>query len=262
MTNAGIKHHAFAFFDESGKFADCEVVALAGIVGTSVPLGQFAYSWNTRLQRDGLEHVSMKDALHLNDDFHRWRDSPERRDTLLLDLASIIHASPLMRTGAYVTSAEFKALSQSERKLYMGDPQYCCLETCVLGILAGRDDFSLNIACDLSEQYSEKCVALFHKLRSRNPVVKSRCFGISFLDDRYNPPLQAADMIAYCSRAERLEDRSGEQPIVTRLIDMFASQDRRLGKLTYRVGSLGLGDSEFELEGVEGGEGNRGEGKA
>jgi hypothetical protein len=245
MSDSPINHHAFGFFDESGKLSSSEIVVFGGFVALGNSLMEFGPKWTNRLQQDGLSYISMKEAVNWRGPFESWSNLPERRDRLLADLASLVCAAPLMRMASYMTTAKFKALPEPDRKIY-GDPQYCCFEACILGCLQGRSDFSLNITCDLSEEYSEKCVKLFHKLRARNPVIRARCPGISFLDDRSFMALQVADMIAYCARAERLPDRSRELPVVSRLIELFASQDRQYGELNYRVGSMGLGYGEIE----------------
>ncbi len=104
--------------------------------------------------------------------------------------------------------------------------------------------------CDLAEEYSEKCVAAFHKMRKLRADIKARCVGIAFSDDERHAGLQAADMIAYCARAEALEqtDAKTMEPIVREIIDMFNAQDQSEHAVIYRLEGKGLGDGEFQAE--------------
>jgi hypothetical protein len=147
------------------------------------------------------------------------------------------------------TLEAFKALSQSTRKKMGNDPYYAGFETCIIGALQSRVDILLHIVCDLAEQYSEKCVAAFHKMRRLRPDIKARCVGIAFADDENHAGLQAADLIAYCARAEVLAKNDNEPaPIVREIIEMFNAQDQSEHAVVYRVEGKGLGDGEFESE--------------
>ncbi len=245
MNNSPFKYHAFGFFDESGKLSKREdIVAFAGFIGLANENALLSGRWGERLKEDGLDYTSMKEALRWEGPFSTWSNMPERRERLLLDLGNIILTSRVMRTCSYVASEDFSALPESEQKIFI-NPQYCCFEGCIVESLRGRDDFSLSVICDLSEEYAEQCVTLFNKIRARNPLVKNRGLGISFMDDKNSYALQAADMIAYCARAEQLKDRRNESPVVTKLIELFSSRDRVERKFGYKVGSLGLGDGDI-----------------
>ena len=102
MSNTASKYHAFAFFDESGKLADSEIVAFGGLVGLMSEVAKFGGGWNERLRQDGLDQISMKDAINWKEQFSSWSNTPERRDTLLYDLASLRAASNAKRTSLFM----------------------------------------------------------------------------------------------------------------------------------------------------------------
>jgi len=116
-----------------------------------------------------------------------------------------------------------------------------------LGTLYPRLDTDVHLVFDLSEQYSEKCVSLFHKLRRTKAEVKKRCLGLAFADDEVHAGLQIADMIAYCSRADAMRSIRTPVPIVEELISLFNSQDIEVGAVSYRLGGMGLGHGELEI---------------
>jgi hypothetical protein len=101
--------------------------------------------------------------------------------------------------------------------------------------------------CDLSTDYSEKCVKAFHKIRYGNAEVKSRCVGIGFADDEVQTGLQFADLVAYCARAEALRDAGikAPHPLVEEIITLFRTQDIEKNEVEYRLQGNGLGDGKI-----------------
>ena len=183
--------------DESGKLADSRTVALAGVALTQDGLEEFRQKWIARLNADGITHFSMKEAIHFRGPFSDWRDEPEstlKRDKLLRDLAGIVSDKPVCFACAH-SAADFKTLPQEQRKRLGNDIHYTAFEGCFQAIAGLFPHAALHIICDLSEEYAEGCVRLFHKLRNKNASAKMRCVGISFFDDSRFAGLQAADLV-------------------------------------------------------------------
>jgi hypothetical protein len=235
-----------AAFDESGKLNDSEVVAFGGCVGLPNTMGEFTKRWEALIKAERLPYTSMKEAIHFQGPFAVWKDMPERRDVLLRKLCGLVLETPMLRIVSPITTATFKALSPGFRKKLGNDPQYAGFEACVLGTLHQHASIGVHIACDLSEEYSEKCVRLFHRLRRLNPDAKDRCVGIGFADDEVNAPLQAADMIAYCARAHAVRDTIMPVPIVVELIELLNSQGVEERAVLYHVNGKGLGDGKLD----------------
>jgi Protein of unknown function (DUF3800) len=233
-----------ACFDESGKLKDSEFVAFGGIVCPASVIQSIFPVWQDRLKKDGLSHISMKEAIRLDGPFFKWRhvpDGKELRDAVVSDLATII--AGMTKVTSECETSVFKSLPQKEREKFGNDPQYACFETCIRGALTMRNDFQLQVVCDLSEEYSEKCVSLFHKLRRRHPDIKARTLGICFSDDDVHIGIQAADMVAYCHRANSTfeKNRAEPHPLVVEIIRMFSSADVTNGVVTFGPGGLGTG---------------------
>ena len=240
-------------FDESGKWVDSAgVFVFAGLVIFQGALQDLATKWGARLKADGLSHTSMKEAMHFEGPYRKLKGAPEKRDAVVRDLAQLVAAAHSLRVASPMETATldaFRALPQSDREKLGNDPYYAGFETCVIGALQSRVDVLLHIVCDLAEQYSEKCLAAFHKMRRLRADIKSRCVGIAFADDETHAGLQAADLIAYCARAELLA-KSGKEPapVVREVIELFNSQDQSVHSVIYHLEGKGLGDAEFEGE--------------
>lgn len=220
-----------ACFDESGKLNDSEVLAFGGCVALPDTMGRLTDAWERRLKSDGLPYTSMKDAMNFRGPYLSWKRTPGRRDAVIRDLGKLILETPMLRIVSPIQTSHFKTLPQEFRMKFRNDPQYAGFEACVLGILHARRDIGVHIMCDLSEQYSEKCVALFHLLRKRNLDAKDRCVGIGFADDEVNGPLQAADMISYCARAEAIRNTIPQIPWFKNLL-------MRSGRRAWRNGQF------------------------
>lgn len=245
-------HIVHGCFDESGKWTDSQgVFVFAGIVIGQKPLEQLTDKWAHRIRVDGLSHTSMKEAIHFEGPYRQFKDDPSKRDAVLRDLAEYVMKASSLRVASTLETATleaFKALGQNEQKKMGGNPYYGAFEACVLGALSPRVDTLLHIVCDLAEEYSEKCVAAFHKMRRLRSDIKNRCVGIAFADDETHAGLQVADLIAYCARAATLDKlgRAPVVPIVREIIDMFNTQDQTEHSVMYRMEGPGIGSGELE----------------
>jgi len=195
-----------AIFDESGKWKDSAgVFVFAGFVTFPIILSQICEEWSGVLMSGRIAHTSMKEAMSFNGPYEGFTNRAGERDAIVRNLATVLSANRskmacLASPMGTATINDFKNLPTQQQKAMRGDPYYGGFEACVRGALDTRSDTQFHVVCDLAEQYSEKCVEIFHQMRKLNPAIKSRCLGIAFSDDEYYPPLQMADMLAYCHR--------------------------------------------------------------
>jgi hypothetical protein len=227
-----------AYFDESGKFADSKIVAYGGVVARKDVLDVLGHLWQARTQKSDIRHFSMKDAMNFEGSFKGWRDRIADRNELLLDLCALIR--DVDRVSTAMTVAQFKAQTPDIRRRF-GDLNYCGFESCMAKILSRHPSDNFMLTCDLSEEYAENTVKLFNKLRSLNATVKKRCLALTMADDEHFPALQAADMIAYCTRAAALSSERTPDPIVADLIKRLQSPRRESGTFTYGA-DKGIGE--------------------
>jgi hypothetical protein len=123
------------------------------------------------------------------------------------------------------------------------NPVYCGFEGCVraaVDSIPRNEPHSLQIACDLAEEYSVQILKLFQKLRNRDAEVKRRCHALVFGDDRYIPILQLADMYAYICRAFH----AGNPPdVILDLIEILTGSRtmNASSRMVYSAGEIDLG---------------------
>jgi hypothetical protein len=147
-----------------------------------------------------------------------------------------------MLVAAPMSTKEFRALPQADQER-LKNPVYCGFEGCVraaVDSIPRGEPHSLQIVCDLSEEYSVQVLRLFHKLRSRNEEVKRRCHALFFADDRYIPVLQLADMFAYVCRAFHV----GNPPeIILDIIELLTGKRtiESTSRMVYGAGEIDLG---------------------
>jgi Protein of unknown function (DUF3800) len=208
-----------AFFDESGKLADTKVVAFAGCIAGYPEWEVMGNKWMA-LIRGKVAYVSMKDAIHFTGPFEGWRNRVDERDALLEQLAELAIDHISYWIPFVMTEDDFNRLPQSQRKQFKS-PSYMGFEACVRAIADHNKNQQFVVIYDSSEEYSALCLKMYHRMRRQNPNVKEHCASITFAEDQRLPPLQLADMMAYCSRANTLKDRQPIPPIVERLYSIL-----------------------------------------
>jgi hypothetical protein len=235
-----------ACFDESGKLQLSDIVSFGGCAGPREAMTEFCGLWERCIKQAGLSYTSMKDAMRFEGPYSGWKDNILKRDQLLTDLAKLLLKSELVMISAPMATAEFKALPAQEQESLWNDVEYCGFEACTTGILEMAPNLALHVICDLSEQYAPTCVDLFNKLRTRNEHVKAQCFAITFADDKRHAGLQAADMIAYCSRADYLRSARTPDPIVQDLLDILSVRGNSTHWFVWKAGGKGIGHGQTE----------------
>jgi hypothetical protein len=190
-----------AAFDESGKYNDCKLVIFGSLMNRE---------WSTRLRRAGIPlpqgrkgpflHMVELNRLHMRAGGNRA--AQRKIEALANSLANCICEFALEGCWNYITVNRFNSLPESERGRYK-DPFYYAFEAGVLALAnstcLGPDD-EIALICDDSDE-ARKCLESFRKLKNREPSVKNKIPVVAFGDDEVYPPLQAADMFAYCARA-------------------------------------------------------------
>lgn len=201
-----------AAFDESGKYADCERVVFGGLIfDPSSHIMEFNRAWGTLLRSSGvkLPQGRLGDFLHMVElnRLHKLssgdRSAQEKIEKFAESLAKCICEFALGGSLNTITVADFKALPDEMRRRQK-DPFYHAFEAGVMALsrhpcVGPQDDIAL--CCDDSDD-AVKCLQSFKKLKRLEASVVEKIPFIGFGDDKVFPPLQAADMFAYCYRAK------------------------------------------------------------
>lgn len=194
-------------FDESGKLDDTEHVSFAGFVAKPAKWEEFREEWRRLLRPHKIKYWKTCDAVHMNGGYARFRKREKDLRTLITKLAELICKYAIEAMSGSISTSEFKQLSQDARKK-LKDPQYCAFESCVRMLVSSAEvdpGDTFTLVCDDSDEYAEHCLKLYTRLQ-KSTVISKRIVGLCFADDKKYEPLQAADLLAFCERAERREE--------------------------------------------------------
>lgn len=193
-----LKVALYLYLDESGKFHDgTGFICLCGYMGEDAQLTKFNRRW-ARLLKDS--HLQ---SLHTTKFPSQCKklglDKPEA-DKLLTKFVDIIRESELFGFAVGVDGKHFK------QKLKLAgrpeaDPALFAIHRMLRNLreaCAQVNNYQprIMLTFDEAEDYSITCYKLISRLRKSNLEVKEMILAISFADDNYFSPLQAADLLA------------------------------------------------------------------
>jgi hypothetical protein len=201
-------HHAA--FDESGK-ADREHVVFAGLISYPGRWSQMIDKWMSLLEPHGLRYWRSTNAAQLNEQFTRFRQRRKDLEKLTLDLVQLICEYAEGGSVNSVTMELYNKLGPDRRQEWK-DPFYAAFQHGMLALVGaahvGAVD-TVTLVCDDSEEYSSECLKMYRRLKKLNPGVTGRLVSVCFHDDSVYPPLQAADLFAFCYRKKAEGTLSG-----------------------------------------------------
>jgi hypothetical protein len=199
----------YGFFDGSNTHAGARVWTLCGFLGDDVAFGPLDDEWKRVLAKPcwprQLSRFHMFDCVHGHGEFLGW--SFAERLGIFGELATLIMASPLVAIGSVVITEDFAKLTADERNLLrsegLGEPLDLSLQYVY--------QTALNLTRETSD--AEQIGLLFD---NENPATQFRCMeflnlyktkfgyekwfaGIGFGESVAFTPLQAADILAYCT---------------------------------------------------------------
>lgn len=187
-----------AAFDESGK-GDCPYAVFAGLIALPSSWSNFQNEWLAALGEKNLAHWHTVKAK-------AWFKGRElelfafgRR------LAEIICRHAIGGTVHSITMGEYKKLPE-KRLSGLKSPCHAAFNSGLKAMLnferAPGD--TVTLICDDSDD-AVHCHELYRAFRRFHKAEARHIAGICFHDDKVCPPLQAADLFAYCYR-EKFEE--------------------------------------------------------
>jgi hypothetical protein len=199
----------YGFFDGSNTHAGAKVWALCGFLGEDAAFGALDDEWNRVLDKPTwpkrLKRFHMVDCVHGYGEFVGW--SFADRLAMFGELVSVIMASPLLAIGSVVITEDFAKLDDEERQLLRSEGLGEALDLSLQYVYQS----AINATEETSE--AEQIGLLFD---NENPDVRVRYLefldlyktrfgfgkwfaGIGFGESASFTPLQAADILAYCT---------------------------------------------------------------
>jgi hypothetical protein len=210
------------YFDDSGKLQDQNIIALCGWISHLLDWEKFAEQWHAALERHNIS------------DFHMAK--LKGQDAVLEDFVGIIkrNSNVLCGVGAAINTQVYRAMPQVFRNK-AGHPHFLAFSTIVkLAIdrieafareVGFGDEVFLALIFDQDEQLSQECFKLLNKLKKIDERVRKRVTGLCFCNRRQVYPLQAADMIAYETRAEIDRRINRPQEPVSKIFAAMTTKD-------------------------------------
>jgi hypothetical protein len=194
-----------AFFDESGKPDDHEVVTFGGIASFQREIGDFAMDWGRLLRSKGLRMISAKNAFNPRKPLsHKCPNlGIENRTEALMPFFDCIRKNIQVVTGMAIDVKAYKKLPSHYFKMLGDQPIYTAFLRAVLRVLEFTPDHDkISITCDDEEQTALAFYRLYRRIKKVWPHAKQQLICLGFGDDQYLYGLQAADMISGLMRLE------------------------------------------------------------
>jgi hypothetical protein len=199
----------YGFFDASNTHAEAKVWTLCGFVGEEAAFVLLDDAWNKVLDKPcwpkRLKRFHMVDCVHGNGEFVSW--SFAERLSMFGELASAIISTPCVGVSSAVITEDFAKLDLEEFDLLKTEGLGTSLDLSLQSVLQR----SINLTRQTSD--AETIGLLFD---NENPENSKRMLdfcetykgkfgfgkwlaGIGFGDNAQFTPLQAADILAYCT---------------------------------------------------------------
>ena len=200
----------WAFFDESGKFANSDFICLCGCICDD-RWNAFSKQWKKLLERHGIDLIHLSKLMRRAEPYENLTWDADRQDTVLRDFVKPIRRHLLAGLGVAVDTKCYRRMSKKARRLIGdNDPQdfafYRLMRLVIEQLKAWKQAGPISVNFDYTEDFSVKCMQSLAKLRSKRPEVKALISSIGFADDRVYYPLQAADMLAYGTNRKLREE--------------------------------------------------------
>ena len=208
------------FLDESGHFSDSDYLCIAGYIATDAGWESFCKEWKILLNKHGLSTLHLKEIMSRSGNSPASSWPPEQKDSMLREFIGVIRKHVEVGFAVAIDAKHYRGVADRlEKKCQaqgLKNRSFSAHTFAFSRIIRKLMDYlkesaeleRASIIVDDAEQYSMKCYSFFSKLKKVRPEVKSQIVSISFADDTYFFPLQAADLLAY---ATLHEFRKGEK---------------------------------------------------
>lgn len=238
--------HGMVFLDESGHFANTDYMCLAGFMSDELGWTSLCQEWRVLLREKW-----KVPAIHMREIMSPKGKSPaaswdtDKKVSMLRDFIHVIRKHTRVGFGCAIDAKHYRevvkviegAAKSEGLKSKPFKAQVFCMARVVkliIGYLdeskASEDERKTSLVFDDDEQYSKACYGLLCELKKRVPVVKETIVNISFADDLWYYPLQAADLLSYasCNELKKGSMAWQESNVFT---DLLKDEDPAYGKL-------------------------------
>jgi len=216
-----------AFFDESGKFKDQDVVTFCGVAAPALQFQQhFADDWLRCLNTAGIFALTAKEAFNPRRPFSEKNPALgiEDRIKALLPFLTCIRKHIHIVTGIAIDVKAFKRLPPHYYRLLGDNPHFTAFLRVILKIIElSAGGHHVSLVCDDEEEMALPMYKLYRRVKIVNPSAREQLRAITFADDRFSFGLQAADLIASIMRLEAGKRFFGKPYDYARLFSAISS---------------------------------------
>jgi len=196
ITKADLDLANYVFADESGKFQDKDFICLCGYLSSGARWDSFTARWHDLLRKFGLEAIHMKVFYS---DCAKLGMNETQATNALEDFIDVIRDTISVGFAVGLDASYYRSMPSSA-KAGLGDPGVACLQR-LLHLV--RDRFRnqgykerISLTLDEDETYAMKFYSVIGRLRRKDHQLGSLVGAVSFADDTFILPLQAADILA------------------------------------------------------------------
>ena len=203
--------------DGSWDGADARCFASGGVVGLQSHWMALGQSWEDILRPYGITSFHMVEAMNFRGQFERlgreWGELRiAKRDQLLNDLVAVAEQTKFSALGL---GADIRLFGEQKNAVKKRE----IFQAVILDALESlHPNYRLGILCDREQ---DAHLSWLENFMSRHTKHRERIWALCFVDDRYVPAVQVADLWTYLLRedSERniFNPTEPENPLFTRL---------------------------------------------
>ncbi|MGA3085561.1 MAG: DUF3800 domain-containing protein [Thermodesulfobacteriota bacterium] len=197
------------YLDDSESFNSEGLVCIAGYAAYDNSWQSFSIEWVKLLKQHNLPPGSPAKYLHVTDflagerEYKTLKSLGRQRVEIVNEFITVIREHIEFGVTAAVSSAAYQSATNGIKNRYK--PKEFCFER-VLRLLmessATPSDEAISVICDDSSSAGHMLGA-FTKLRKKSQNLRDRLGSITFADDRFFQPMQAADLLACITLREQ-----------------------------------------------------------
>jgi len=218
--------------DESGKGRNpnADRTSFCGYLGDGPIWEAFSVHWRNCCLKWGVPPIHMARINNPDEKDDEWRDLKQKWGEkrwnkliplILQEFGEIIRESRIVCVGAVVDAKHFRELASKDKlfKKAYKDPIHMAFHTFITSAIDKVEVIDtaspIGIVVDNDEEFAMACYKQLesmksladnpHPFQSRFVRIKQRIHSMCFVDDRWFPGVQAADMIAYEARRIMVE---------------------------------------------------------
>ncbi|MFI5108735.1 MAG: hypothetical protein ACHP78_07810, partial [Terriglobales bacterium] len=182
-------------------------------------------AWRKRLDQDSIAYFKSSDCRHLRGQFFKYRGlakyppplGRETADRIQADLDQIIHDCRLMGVGAIIPVPLYQRVQSDPRysQVRTKDPYHWAVQTVWMQCAAGMKELGRGHVITFAHDDCQTFPSLhdlYKGYKQKNKKTTKLLAGFIPLEDKTNPPIQAADLAASVTHryaVEWLNDPSG-----------------------------------------------------